>query len=54
LADPGSLSVAVDEAERFHEFLTKLFDAIGCREELAASPFDRRAAADALRLYLGD
>jgi hypothetical protein len=54
LSNPGGLAEAVDEAERFHEFLTELFEAIGCREELAASPFDRRAAADALRLYLGD
>ena len=45
---------AVDEAEQFHGFLTELFEAIGRRDELADVPFDRRAAAEALKLYLGD
>jgi hypothetical protein len=54
LLDPARLDVAVDESERFHGFLTELFEAIGRRDELAGVPFDRRAAAEALRLYLGD
>jgi hypothetical protein len=54
LLDPARLVVAVDEAEQFHGFLTELFDAIGRRDELAGVNFDRRAAAEALRLYLGD
>jgi hypothetical protein len=54
LLDPAGLQVAVDEAEQFHGFLTDLFDAIGRREELADALFDRRAAAEALKLYLGD
>ena len=54
LLDPVRLVVAVDEAEQFHGFLTELFDAIGRRDELAGVHFDRRAAAEALRLYLGD
>jgi len=33
---------------------TELFKAIGRRDELAAVAFDRRAAAAALKLYLGD
>jgi hypothetical protein len=54
LLDPARLEVAIDEAEQFHGFLTDLFEAIGRREELAATPFDRRAAAESLKLYLGD
>jgi hypothetical protein len=54
LLDPARLDVAVEEAERFLGFLTELFEAIGRRDELAMVPFDRRAAASALRLYLGD
>jgi hypothetical protein len=54
LLEPGRLSVATDEADRFYAFLSELFDAIGCREELAGMAFDRRAAAEALKLYLGD
>jgi hypothetical protein len=54
LLDPSRLDVAIAEAERFRGFLTELFEAIGRRDELAAIPFDRRAAAAALKLYLGD
>jgi hypothetical protein len=54
LLDPARLQVAIDEAEQFHGFLTELFDAIGRREELSDALFDRRAAAEALKLYLGD
>jgi hypothetical protein len=54
LLDPTRLDICIDEAERFFGFLTELFDAIGRREELAGSAFDRRAAAEALKLYLGD
>jgi len=35
------------------EFLVDLFEQIGRRDELAAVPFDRRAAAESLKLYLG-
>jgi hypothetical protein len=54
LLDPARLDVAVEEAERFLGFLTELFEAIGRRDELAQIPFNRRAAAEALKLYLGD
>jgi hypothetical protein len=54
LLNPARLEVAVDEAERFRVFLMDLFDAIGRRDELVAAPFDRRAAAEALKLYLGN
>jgi hypothetical protein len=54
LLDPARLETAVDEAEQFYVFLTELFDAIGHREELAGIAFDRRAAAESLKLYLGE
>jgi hypothetical protein len=54
LLDPAGLARAIAEAERFHAFLSALFDAISGRDELVGIDFDRRAAAEALRLYLGD
>jgi hypothetical protein len=54
LLDPARLASAVDEAQQFRAFLVELFEAIGRRDELASIPFDRRAAAAALKLYLGD
>jgi hypothetical protein len=54
LVDPVRLERAVGEAERFFLFLSELFEQIGQREELRGVPFDRRQAAEALRLYLGD
>lgn len=52
--DAPPLSSALEECEHFYIFLSTLFDEIGRREELAGVDFDRRAAAEALRLYLGD
>jgi hypothetical protein len=54
LLDPMRLETAIDESARFYDFLSELFSAIGRREELTNVAFDRRAAAEALRLYLGD
>lgn len=54
LLEPSRLGDAVEEAERFQAFLMQLFEGIGRRDELAGAPFDRRAAAEALKLYLGD
>lgn len=54
LLDPVRLARAVDEAAQFYEFLTELFERIGQREELRDIPFNRKAAAEALRLYLGE
>jgi hypothetical protein len=54
LLDPVRLEHAVHEAETFYTFLTDLFEQIGQRDELKGIPFDRRAAAEALKLYLGD
>ena len=54
LLDPARLERAVAEAETFFAFLSQLFEQISQREELKTVPFDRRAAAEALKLYLGD
>lgn len=54
LLDPTRFETALRECEAFYTFLVELFEAIGKREELAGTPFDRKAAAEALRLYLGD
>ncbi len=53
LLEPSRLAKAIGEAEQFQEFLSSLFDSIGRRDELTDIPFDRRAAAEALKLYLG-
>jgi hypothetical protein len=54
LLDPAKLERATAECEAFYEFLVGLFDQVGRREEIAGTPFDKRAAAAALRLYLGE
>jgi hypothetical protein len=54
LLDPSRLELAISEAEQFYVFLMELFEAIGRREELAGTAFNRRAAAEALKLYLGE
>jgi hypothetical protein len=53
LLEPTRLHRAIEEAEQFQDFLTELFEQIGRRDELAHVPFDRRAAAESLKLYLG-
>jgi hypothetical protein len=52
--DTSRLQSALDEAERFHGYLVELFDSLGRRDELAGMSFDRRAAAETLKLYLGE
>jgi hypothetical protein len=54
LLDPERLDRAVGEAERFYQFLSELFEQIGQRDELKGVTFDRRQAAEALKLYLGE
>lgn len=54
LLDPSRLDRAVAEADRFYVFLSELFEQIGQREELQDRPFDRRQAAESLKLYLRD
>ena len=53
LLDPARLDAAVAECEPFYEFLTELFEQIASATSSPASPFDRPAAARALKLYLG-
>jgi hypothetical protein len=54
LLDNNRLEAAVQECENFYAFLTRLFETISKRDELAGVSFDRREAARTLRLYLGD
>jgi len=54
LLDPTRIESAIDECMAFHGFLLQLFDEISRRDVLVGVAFDRRAAAGALRLYLGD
>lgn len=49
----GGIEAAAAECEAFCGFLSELFERISRREELVGRPFDRRAAAQALKLYLG-
>jgi hypothetical protein len=52
--DAARMELAVREARAFHEFLNGLFDKISRRDELVGHPFDRKRAAAALKMYLGD
>jgi len=54
LLDPTRLENAIDECVAFHSYLQELFEEISKRNVLIGVPFDRRAAAAALRLYLGE
>ncbi|MBK7578802.1 MAG: hypothetical protein IPI67_01235 [Myxococcales bacterium] len=54
LVDPARLEAAIDECVAFHSFLLQLFDDISRRDVLAGVPFDRRATAGALKLYISD
>lgn len=54
LLDPSRLENAIDECVAFHSYLQQLFEDISKRSVLSGVPFDRRAAAAALRLYLGE
>ena len=51
---PARLDAAVVECHSFHAYLRQLFDDLSHRQCLEDVPFDGRAAAAALRLYLGD
>jgi hypothetical protein len=54
LLDPHKLGQAIAESRQFHDFLVALLDEVGKRDELRGVPFDRKSAAQALKLYLGD
>lgn len=53
LLSPERLAVAIDECAGFDRHLGELFGTISEREELAGCVFDKKSAADVLRVYLG-
>lgn len=53
LLEPAKLDEALAESEAFFVFLLHLFEQISKRDELAGVPFDKRRAAEALKMYLG-
>lgn len=53
LLEPERLQRAVAECEQFYAFLMNLLQQIGKRQELASVAFDKRGAAESLKLYLG-
>jgi hypothetical protein len=54
LVDSQRLERAIDECMAFHGYLQQLFEAISRRDVLEGVPFDKRGAAGALKLYLGE
>lgn len=54
LVSSATLAEASRECQSFHAYLLQLFEDISRREVLAGIRFDKRAAASALRLYLGE
>jgi hypothetical protein len=53
LLEPERMQRAVAECEQFHAYLMNLLGQIGKRAEIASAAFDKRAAAESLKLYLG-
>lgn len=53
LLEPARLEEALAESEAFFEYLTHLFEQISKRDELAGVEFNKRRAAEALKMYLG-
>lgn len=53
LVEGARIRNAIDEGAAFSEFLGELFDNVSARAELAGEPFDRQAAAEMLKIYLG-
>ncbi|HJL24403.1 MAG TPA: hypothetical protein RMH80_19345, partial [Polyangiaceae bacterium LLY-WYZ-15_(1-7)] len=53
LLRPERLRAAVAECRDFFRYLDDLFVQVSKRAELQHSPFDKRAAAETLRIYLG-
>ena len=53
LLDPSRLDEAVRECRALMEFLDGLFTKVSQRAEVAGRPFDRRDAAETLKIYLG-
>jgi len=53
LVDPARLRAAVQECARFYRFLEELFSEVSQRAELKGRTFDRHAATETLKIYLG-
>jgi hypothetical protein len=51
--EPARLNAAIAECEAFQQYLVATFERISQREELKRIPFDKRGAAETLKLYLG-
>jgi hypothetical protein len=51
--EPARLQAAIAECEAFQQYLNATFERISQREELKKAAFDKRAAAEMLKLYLG-
>ena len=53
LLDPTRLENAIRECQELFDFLQGLFGKIGKRAELRDLPFDKKSAAETLKIYLG-
>ena len=53
LLDPARMDLAVAECRAFSKFLGALFERVSSRAELRDMPFDKGAATDMLKVYLG-
>ncbi len=53
LLDPQRLENAISECQSLFDHLQGLFGQIGNRAELTGVPFDKKAAAETLKIYLG-
>jgi hypothetical protein len=51
--DPQDRNGAIEECTAFFEYMDRLFAQVSRRRELENVPFDKRAATETLRLYLG-
>jgi hypothetical protein len=52
--EPARLQAAIAECESFQKYLVETFDRISQRAELKGVGFDKRSAAETLRMYLGN
>ncbi len=53
LLEADRMRAAVEECTTFYRYLEKLFDQISKRVELTGKPFNKKAAVETLRIYLG-
>jgi hypothetical protein len=53
LYETTRMRAAIEESENFYSFLGELFEQVSQRAELRDRPFDKTAAKEMLRIYLG-